>query len=244
MANVLAIIPARAGSKGIPNKNFRGLSGDSPLVRACKCAWNAGINQVVITSDHPSDIKVITSAYHVTHVMRPTELAQDDTPMRAVTDHVLRTIPGPSDQVILLLQPTQPLRSIKWIKVALKLMEQLDCVVSVTPADSPESLFYLHGGTLKSWAGERIEQRQDCKATYKLDGTFYAWKRRDAYFDLHKAWPVIIPAEETCALDTPVDWQVAELRVRAQHTQPTGRPGTRVRKGSSPTRRLLGPTPK
>jgi CMP-N,N'-diacetyllegionaminic acid synthase len=222
--SVLAIVPARSGSKGIPNKNWKPLCGTTPVRRAVNCARAVrSIDVIAVSTDigpqleqHPSAIGV----QRVTIVHRPPELAQDDTPMIDVVKHVLAQIPGEPDQKIVLLQPTQPLREPKHITAALELLTpEVDSVVSVVEAESPHRMHTIENGRLYTWnAIYAVERRQDAKPAWKRDGTAYCFWRRtvhehgDIYGDV--CVPLIIPASESQALDTELDWIEAERRLR------------------------------
>ena len=229
MDNVLALIPARAGSKGIPGKNFKPLAGRTPLVRAAVCAWQAGISETVVSSDHPLGVTVMTDEFTARRLDRPAGLAQDDTPMIDVVKHALAAIPGPPDQIILLVQPTQPLRQPKHLQQAVALLQetQADSVVSVVELPRSHSYELLvairsGGGYLhpcgSTWS-DRPQRRQDAEPSYLCDGTVYAFRRHTVtkygYGTIYgkHVRPLIIPAEETCALDTPEDWAEAERRL-------------------------------
>lgn len=225
--SVLAIIPARSGSKGIPGKNFTPLCGPAPVQRAMTVAHQAGCDAIIVTSDRPVRFADDTGIF--TALLRPAELAQDDTPMIAVVQHVLEQIPGPPDQKIVLLQPTQPLREPKHITQALeRLTPEVDSVVSVAETCSPDELLVLdvNGELMRQDAPRELEslptRRQDMTKGYKRDGTVYAFWRKtvtkgNIYGDRVK--PLIIPASETCPLDTPEDWAEAERRLREREAR-------------------------
>lgn len=206
---VLAIIPARAGSKGIPNKNFKPLAGGySPWELAAHCAESCGIPWVVST-DHPEFCQFPG------FLKRPAELAQDDTPMIAVVEHALAEIKGPPDQIILLLQPTQPLRQPKHIAAAVALLyAQMSfdgCAISVIPTESIDKMYVRLGRELFP-CGLAVERRHDGKPTFKRDGTVYAWYRRSRLYA--RPWLALdIDPAETCSLDTEADWAEAERRL-------------------------------
>ena len=224
---VLAIIPARAGSKGIPNKNTRPLNGESPLSRAIYCASHVAAH-VAVTSDCPTPWSGRSVHQNVMLLRRPPELAQDDTPMIAVVRHVLEQIPGPPDQPIVLLQPTQPLRRPEHVTQALALLTpDVDSVVSVVElprTHNPEWQYTIRGDRLEHWpdtfGGLGVACRQDLAPTYIRDGTVYAFWRRTVtehgsiYGSLKKA--LIIDPADTCPLDTEADWLEAERRLRAR----------------------------
>jgi N-acylneuraminate cytidylyltransferase len=217
MSNVLAIVPARSGSRGIPNKNFRELCGVSPVERATTVAKLVA-DQVIISSDNPYALANWNSLVTWERLLlAPAPLHTDTCKMIDVVRDVLDRVPGPEDQIIVLLQPTQPLRTPAHVQAAIQLLTAgARCVVSVTPATSPDKLWKhdLHEGAMYPWVDTSvIERRQDARPAFKADGTVYAWRRRDDYWD----WPftpLLIPPEETQALDTPADWAEAERRLR------------------------------
>jgi CMP-N,N'-diacetyllegionaminic acid synthase len=236
--SILAIIPARSGSKGIPGKNWRKLGEKTLVQRACNVAHEAGCQTVVTSSDDWS----FTDTYRMTgrtdvRLARPAELAQDDTPMIAVVKHVLESVPGPDDQIVVLLQPTQPFRTARHIICACELLRErhgeqtADSVVSVAAiplshhADWQfECQPYANRQRLRSvvWRTRGPDhpmtptRRQDMPPAYIRDGTVYAFWRKTVtrYGNMygHESTPLIIPPEETCELDTMQDWANVERR--------------------------------
>lgn len=254
MPRVIAIIPARSGSKGIPSKNFLPLAGGrSPLERAIACAAEAGIHARLVTTDHwplpvggfvrnrkDESLQPFVDGHSGTkYLARPAELAQDDTPMIDVVRHALDQVPGAPDDIVLLVQPTQPLRQPKHLQAAIQLLQDsgADRVVSVVSVvevpltHSPWLQLELDGnGQLRPWDYQSLTNwseiaecpigtRQACPPSFIRDGTVYAVRRstvaEGALYGRH-CLPLLIPAEETCPLDTPADWLDAERRLRAQ----------------------------
>lgn len=236
------MIPARSGSKGIPNKNWKLIAdGPSPAARAIGCALNAGL-RVVVSCDRPVDYHpTVLEDERIQWLHRPAEFAGDTTPMIDVVKHALSEIPGPPEQIICLLQPTQPLREPKHIKAAIALLESsgADSVVSVVELPQthhPEFVCDIVGDRLFQWdhEGSRAEfgyfglwnmpvRRQASNPVYIRDGTVYAFRRstvsdeRDIYgMDCR---PLIIPASDTQALDTPEDWLEAERRLKEREVR-------------------------
>ena len=226
MSKPLAIVPARSGSKGIPGKNFKSFHGCGGIQ-----LWERALNCAILARCQPivsSDADLGKADYIL---RRPPELAQDDTPMVDVVRHVLEQIPGPPDQPIVLLQPTQPLREPKHITQALALLTpEWDSVVSVVElpqTQSPDSLLRIDGDRLwpavvgdygPDYLYEQVTRRQDATTAFMRDGTCYAFHRRtvERHGNIygHRSRPLIIPASETQSLDTPEDWAEAERRLR------------------------------
>lgn len=232
-SDVLAIIPARMGSKGVPGKNWKLLAGGSPLERAWRCALEYGLTpeQIVISTDAPcpnvNDDRAVES-----YLWRSPQLAQDDTPMIDVVKHALWCVPGPPEQMIVLLQCTQPLRTPDHIRQAIALLESgADSVVSVVQlplTHHPDATLELRDGHLwpfrwwcecgsEDWSTLRT-RRQDYEPAYIRDGTCYAFRRSTVtrYGTIYgqDVRPLIIPPEQTCALDSESDWLEAERRLR------------------------------
>ena len=211
---VLAIIPARHGSLGIPGKNFKELLPDvTPVSLAIACARGAGIPWV-LTTDAP------VHGPNIIH--RPPALATDTTSMLAVVEHVLSVVPGPPDELILLLQPTSPLRQVKHLRAAIKLLRGVDSVVSVRPTAHPGSVCTITRGRLVPWCGTWASmptRRQQLAPVYQRDGTVYVFWRRtvteQGSLYGRRCRPLVLPASESLTLDTPEDWDEAKWRMRA-----------------------------
>ncbi|MGB9578379.1 MAG: acylneuraminate cytidylyltransferase family protein, partial [Halothiobacillaceae bacterium] len=108
--NVLALIPARGGSKGLPGKNLRALGGKPLIQWSIEAAQRSRfVTRVVVSSDDPTILTAARAAGAETPFVRPAELAQDDTSSIDVVFHALDQLP-PFDWVVL-LQPTSPLRT-------------------------------------------------------------------------------------------------------------------------------------
>jgi CMP-N,N'-diacetyllegionaminic acid synthase len=148
--------------------------------------------------------------------------------MLDVVRHVLAEIPGPEDQIIVLLQPTQPLRQPKHVTAAIDLLRdtEADSVVSVVElprTHSPHYVCRVVEGRVEPWfayegATAWPDGRQRVTPAFTRDGTVYAFWRQTVsrYGSLYgeDVRPLIIPPEETCELDTEADWQVLERRLR------------------------------
>ena len=232
--SVLALIPARSGSKGIPGKNLRKLGGKSLIALAVECAQAIGC-WILVSSDieeRPPYKAVPQSA--LMWMRRPADLAQDDTPMFDVVQHALSCIPGSSEDICVLLQPTQPFRTPAHVQQAIALLRdtEADSVVSVTPlplSHSPDSVLAMYGGRLVPFQvcaycpelfSEQPTRRQDATQAYRRDGTVYCFWRKTLDTGTiygHDCRPLIIPPEETCELDTEADWIAVERRWKEQH---------------------------
>lgn len=210
----LALIPARAGSRGIPNKNMRIFWG-RPLAGWAIKIGKETCDQTYVTTDDPN-IGLLASQYGASVVLRPKELAQDDTPMLPVVQHALDTIDDDPDAVVL-LQPTQPLRTPKHVWDGLAWLEdEWDSVVSVVPIPdhySPELAVKVEDGRLLM--NFEHKRRQEAAEAYVRDGTFYitrSWAiRKGTLYGRSRAY--VMHPSETETIDSMEDWFRAEAKM-------------------------------
>lgn len=222
--SLLALIPARGGSKGLPDKNLKPLVGQSLIRRAAAAARDSGVvDRIVLSTDSLTIAEEGRRCGIDVPFMRPAALAADDTPMLPVLRHAVEALEaaGWMAEIILLLQPTSPLRQPAHLRDAVTRLREsgADSVVSVVEVPrhlSPDYVMRVVGGELKPFLpeGERTTRRQDARAAYVRDGTVYAfWRdtlmRHDSIYG-PRCLPLIIPAEESVTIDVPADWAAAE----------------------------------
>jgi CMP-N,N'-diacetyllegionaminic acid synthase len=230
VTNVLGIIPARGGSKGIPNKNLRPLAGRPLLAYAAEAAMASGvINRLVLSTDSEAIAELGTDLGIEVPFMRPAELAKDDSPMLPVLQHAVNEIETSGWQVdiIVLLQPTSPMRKPKHIADAVNLLtrEKSDSVVSVIEipdAFSPQKALHLHKNHLRFLSPEAksITRRQQLETFYAREGTVYAvWRDvllgKDGLYGDY-CLPLILNRDESLSIDSEADWEEAEGRLTAR----------------------------
>lgn len=166
--NILALVPARAGSKGIPNKNLVPFCGKplvSHAVEMADAAMHAGLIAGVTIS---TDCKRVIGEYLMRSVVRrPPELATDTSPVIDAVRHALDCLniyrkPNEFDAV-LLLQPTNPLRNLDDIRGAIALLEahpEADSVISHIPARCHPARMRHAGGQKYAWKPPTSEETQ------------------------------------------------------------------------------------
>lgn len=224
MGKILGIIPARGGSKGIPDKNIRDLAGKPVLAYAQQSAEECGLfDRLIVSTDSEKIAEVAREIGIEVPFMRPAELAQDDTAMLPVLQHAVAKLEkeGWVPEMIVLLQASAPLRKASHIISAIELLKesQADSVVSVTEIPhlfAPQKALRLENGALRFWLqdGKAITRRQQLEPSFAREGTVYAFWRRtlmeadSIYGDI--CLPIIIPIEESLTLDTEEDWEKAE----------------------------------
>lgn len=218
--SVLAVIPARGGSKGVPEKNLREV-GDKPLI-----AWTIEeakksdyIDRLVLSSDDAKIIEVSKQWGCEVPFVRPTDLAQDDTPGVEPVLHALKMLPG-YDYVIL-LQPTSPLRTVNDVDGCLEHCFNLgaNSCVSVTNAEkSPFWMYYLENNYRLKPVIE-IDNEYTCRQQqpkiYALNGAIYvakaAWLCNTQTFLREETIAYIMPRERSIDIDNELDLTLVSM---------------------------------
>jgi len=233
--SLLAIIPARGGSKSISRKNIAPLAG-RPLIAWTIEAAQASllVDRVVVSTDDVEIAEVAQNYGAEVPFIRPPELAQDDTPGIDPVLHGIQWLAenqGYEPDYVVLLQPTSPLRTSEDIEQAMKLAssQRADSVLSVTPvAHHPYRMKLLDTeGRIKDFrrAPQRGIQRQNLPPVYGLNGAIYLVKRRP--FLQHRTWfgartyAYVMEQERSLDIDTPWDLRLAELILKDNQNQPS-----------------------
>jgi CMP-N-acetylneuraminic acid synthetase len=227
VSQVLGIVPARGGSKGVPGKNVRLLAGRTLLDYTASAASASGVlDRIVLSTDSDEIADVGRRAGLEVPFMRPASLAQDDTPMLPVIQHAITALTesGWTPDVIVLLQPTSPLRRPWHIRDAVTTLRETkaDSVVTVIELPrhlSPDYVMRIEDGMLRPFLpdGARVTRRQDARAAYSRDGTVYAcWRATiDRFGSLYgeRCHPLIVSASDSLSIDSLDDWAEAERRL-------------------------------
>ncbi len=174
----LGIIPARSGSKGLPNKNIKLLKGKPLLAWTIEEALSSKYLEQVIVSTDSSEIAQIAINYGaLVPFLRPKNLATDESP---TVDTVLDLIKKlPNYDYVVLLQPTSPLRTIEDIDSAIDIMKTAKAKALVSVCESDESPYWMYKMNANNIlsplveATESISRRQDLPKSYTVNGAIY-----------------------------------------------------------------------
>jgi N-acylneuraminate cytidylyltransferase len=219
---VLAIIPARGGSKGLPGKNILPVQGKPLIAWTVEAARAARtVDRIVVSSDDAAIIAAALAAGAEAPFVRDSSLATDEARSVDVVLDVMARVPG--FDLMVLLQPTSPLRTTDDIDGAVERLVATGAptCVSVRPAEEhPYWTFTVDGrGALQRFCqplGGVPSRRQELPEAWCLNGAVYVL--RTPWFLTHKtfisdetvAFPM--PAERSLDIDTPDD--IDELRRR------------------------------
>lgn len=222
--NVLAVVPARGGSKAIPRKNLRLVAGRPLLAYTADAVRTSSrVTRAIVSTD---DEEIAAAARQLgleVPFMRPAELAADDTPMQPVLQHaiVAMSSTGFIADAVVLLQPTSPLRRGAHIDAAIDLLEstRADAVVSVVEVPhqfNPLSVMTLDGDRLTPFLpGPQVLRRQDKPRVFARNGPAVAaircsvLERGSLYGDDPRA--LLMTPEESLDVDSPADLEYLEF---------------------------------
>lgn len=225
---MIAIIPARGGSKGVPHKNIRNLNGKPLIAYTIEAALNSKyIDKVLVTTDD-IEIATISQKYGASvPFMRPDYLATDtasaiDVYLHAV-EFVKKNFKNDISKFMVLL-PTAPLRKTKHIDEAVEqfLKAKAQTLVAMKEADTPISWYYLlqKDGTVRNanFDSNNMANRQMNKKYYIPNGAIYILdyqllKKQRTYYS-ENTIPYIMSSEESVDIDTQFDFKIAEFMMK------------------------------
>ena len=222
---MIALIPARGGSKGLPGKNIRLLAGKPLIAHTILAAQNAKtIDRVLVSTDSPEIAQVARAFGAEIPFLRPAELARDES--LAIDNYIytvdrLNTEFSAGIKELAVLLPTVPLRTAEDIDSAVRLFQEksADSVISYYPAPHPLQWhrFIDEKGVLQSFFpdGGALRNRQEEKRAYLPNGALYIFnykilKEQRVYYT-EKSYPYLMPAERSVDIDTLQDFRFAEF---------------------------------
>lgn len=229
---LLAVIPARGGSKELPGKNLRLLAGLPLIVHSVLFAKMCPqIQRCVVSTDDPEIAGVARQFGAEVPFLRPAELAKDDTPLWHVVRHTLAFIEEHGCtryDALVLLDPTSPAREPQDLAGALHRLEQTPAADGVIGVSRPPFNPIWHCVVERQgWMsdlfeeGSRVDRRQDAQPVYRINGSLYIWRtafvrrepdswRRGGRHLLHE-----IPQRRAMSIDTLEDFEQAEILVKS-----------------------------
>ena len=235
--NVLGVITARGGSKGIPGKNLKLLGGRPLIAYSIDAAQRSGVfDRLVLSTDDPSIADTARASGCDVPFMRPAELALDSTPHLPVMIHAvawLRDRESYRCDAVMILQPTSPFRTPDDIRNAVRLLESsgADSVVGVCAVpphfnpmrmlaadDSGVATLFVSGEPVR----RRPVRRQDLPNVWAINEAIYLFRtpllfgaEPSLYGDRTVVY--VMPAERGLAIDDARDWDAAERAIEG-HT--------------------------
>lgn len=224
--NILGVIPARAGSKGIPRKNLMNLMGRPLISYMIEAALKAkSITKLIVSTESEEIAKIAENHRAEVPFIRPKELAGDHVSVIAVAQHALQFFSETSfyPEIVVSLQPTSPLVAPKDIDRCLQLMVETGCDSCFTMKKveefHPARMYGMEGDRiiLKPYTSEVPLQRQEREPIYKLDGAVIGrrsillenWTGQDFAFGKDRRG-VLVPWYRAVDINEPIDKLIVE----------------------------------
>jgi CMP-N,N'-diacetyllegionaminic acid synthase len=219
---ILYLIPARAGSKGLPNKNIK-LLNNKPLIAYSIEFALANIksgDELCISTDDENVIEISEKLGVKVPFKRPHNLSSDTASTYDVIKHAINHYEqkGLTFDAVMLLQPTSPFRNAEDFKNVVERFDS-DCEMSVSVKESKENPYFTlfeeneKGLLVKSKTGS-FERRQDCPKVYAFNGSIYLIRVSAIVSkkinELSRIKKVIMPDSRSIDIDTMADWILAE----------------------------------
>ncbi len=230
--NTLAIILARAGSKGLPNKCVLPLCGRPVLAYTVSHAQQSRlVDDIVLTTDSPEAAAIARSA-GIDVIQRPTELASDDAPVDAAVRHAVQQWEadvGRQAEAVVILYGNVPVRAEGIIDRCLHRLADTGCdsvrTVAQVSKQHPDWIHRLDGNRMEQYRKNSIHRRQELEPLYYHDGAVVAVTRNSLFDERTTDDPhaffgndrraVIQREEDTVDIDTLADFYRAEAIIRA-----------------------------
>lgn len=216
---ILAVIPARGGSKGVPRKNIRALNG-KPLIAWTieQAAQSCYIDRVIVSSEDEEICQVAKQSGAEIPFVRPAELASDTASGVDVLCHAVENAGADYDYVVL-LQPTSPLRESTDIDAAIEYCVEQAVTSVVSLAEATKSPYWMYqmneGGELTPFVENAAANRQELPQSYALNGAVYVLEvaRLLASRKIldEQTLGYVMPAERSYDIDNETDFLICEF---------------------------------
>lgn len=226
--SIIAVIPARGGSKGLPGKNIRPLCGKPLIAWSIETALRSRyLDEILVTTDDPQIADVARSCGAAVPFLRPDELSTDVATTFAAVQHALDFYRGKDRQfdIVVLLEPTSPLREDDDIDRMLETLsrrwDRFDSIVSIgSVREHPAIMKKISGDEIESFysAGEKVARRQDLTPAYFPYGVAYIVKTpsmlAEQTFYTERCTYHIIGRDQTYEIDDVYDFLCVEAVMR------------------------------
>lgn len=220
--SILAIIPARGGSKGIPRKNVKLLAGKPLIGWSIDAAKRAScIDRLIVSTEDEEIASLARELSADVPFLRPADLATDETPGMAPVLHAISQLPD--YDWVLLLQPTSPLRTAEDIDGIWQYCQERNSPSAVSVTEVGKHPYWMYQSDdehrLQPFIKGRpvVTRRQDLPQALALNGALYLarteWLLKQGSFIGPETLGYIMPPERSVDLDTPQDWSWVEFLI-------------------------------
>lgn len=225
----ICVIPARGNSKRIPKKNIREFFGKPLIAYSIEAALEAGIfNRVVVSTDDMETAEIAKSCGAEIPFIRPNQISNDHTDLAEVVDHAYKYFVSEGEvyEYICTIYATAPLIQVEYLLKGYEVLKNSNAINSFSCASMPfpiqRSFKINQNGRCEMFTPEHYSTRsQDLEKSYQDAGQFYWTNKKRLNQNNNKilfseiSIPIIIPRNFVQDIDTPEDWQQAELMFEA-----------------------------
>ena len=222
---MIAIIPARGGSKGLPGKNIKSLNGVPLICHSILSALKAkSISRVVVSTDDDEIAKIAKECGAEVPFIRPRNLAKDNSMVMDAYFYTVDRLANEENETIesfVALLPTAPLRLPEDIDNAVSIFmnNSADSVISVTEAPIPIEWYRKidKNGLLSNYLSEfdKVANRQELNQAHIPNGAIYVFRteilRKTRQYYMNETYPYIMPRERSADIDEPLDFEWTEF---------------------------------
>jgi len=223
MSDYFFFIPARAGSKGVPGKNWKKLFGKPLIEYTIDSLENLNFKKQVVVSSDSQEVNDICKNKGIKFSNRPFHLATDNSKIFDVLVSYYQDINIKDDDVIFLLQPTSPFRQDIDIEKCIHIFESdfsIDTVVSFVEVGDkhPGRMYRISNSEAQPLNPSLVHAaRQELDPVFLRNGAIYAFKyknlKKGSIYG-NKIFPYIMPENRSINIDTNTDWLLAELLIK------------------------------
>ncbi|MBR2762578.1 MAG: acylneuraminate cytidylyltransferase family protein [Solobacterium sp.] len=220
----IAVIPARSGSKGLPNKNIRLLAGKPLLVYSVEAARASGLfDTVMVSTDSEEYAEIARSAGAEVPFLRSEEMSSDHAGSWEAVEEVLDNYRrlGKEFDTVTLLQPTSPLRTAEDIRNAFAIMEEKNANAVITVCETEHSPLQCdvlpkdHCMDQFVSKSARDQRRQDMDTYYRVNGAVYLVKTEYLLEDhdicRNQSYALVMDRRRSVDIDDEIDFKLAEV---------------------------------
>ena len=226
-AKIIAVIPARGGSKRIPRKNIKPFCGKPMIVYSIEAAIRAGIfDEIIVSTDDEEIADIAKNAGASVPFIRPKELSDDYTATGAVVEHAIKFLQARGDRIkfVCTIYATAPLIDEFYIKLGLEKLRASNAKNAFSCTSMPFPIWRTFkiakdGRCEMFWRENFAKRSQDLEEAYQDAGQFY-WTNLDApssdeIFFGRDSIAIVLPRHLVQDIDTPQDWIRAEFLYEA-----------------------------
>lgn len=224
---MLAVIPARGGSKGVPHKNIKDLAGKPLIAYTIEAALNSNVfEKVIVSTDNKEIAEISKKCGAEVPFIRPDDISgdlisSDDVILHAL-DYFKRN--GEEFDYVCKLQPTSPLRTAEHIRDAYRLLKEQDADFVVSVCECEHSPLWSGAlgkdKSLDNFIKEDVKRacRQELPTYYRLNGAIYMGKTESFYnnksFIGKNGFAYVMKQEDSVDIDSLIDFDIAEVILR------------------------------